>query len=48
MDIKRFEKLTAALVFFNPAFLASLDQAEKDYRAGRLKKIKSLKELRKK
>jgi len=47
MDIKKFEKLAADLGLFNPEFLKSLNRAEKDYRAGRFKKVKSLKELRK-
>jgi hypothetical protein len=47
MDIEKLEKLAAALGLFNPEFLKSLDRAEKDYRAGRIKKIKSLKELTK-
>jgi len=47
MDAEKFEKLAADLGLFNPEFLKSLDRAEKDYKAGRIKKIKSLKELRK-
>jgi len=47
MDIEKFERLAADLGFFNPEFLKSLSRAEKDYRAGRFKKVKSLKELRK-
>lgn len=47
MDAERFEKLAASLGFFSPEFLESLDRAEKDYKTGRIKKIKSLKELRK-
>ena len=47
MDAEKLEKLAAALGLFNPEFLKSLDQAERDYKAGRIKKIKSLKELRK-
>jgi len=47
MDIERLEKLIATLGLFNPEFLESLERAEKDYKAGRIKKIKSLKELRK-
>jgi len=46
MDVEKLEKLASALGFFNPEFLKSLDRAEKDYKAGRIKKIKSLKELR--
>jgi len=47
MDVEKFERLATDLGFFSPEFLKSLDRAEKDYRAGRFKKIKSLKELRK-
>ena len=47
MDAEKFEKLAASLGLFSPEFLKSLDRAEKDCRAGRIKKIKSLKELRK-
>jgi len=47
MDADRFEKLAASLGFFSDEFLESLRKAEKDYKAGRIKKIKSLKELRK-
>lgn len=48
MDADRFERLAANLGFFSPEFLASLSRAEKDLKAGRIRKIKSLKELRKK
>ena len=47
MDANKFERLAANLGFFSPEFLKSLNQSEKDYEAGRVKKIKSLKELRK-
>jgi len=47
MDSEKFERLAANLGLFNPEFLKSLERAEKDYKAGRIKKIKSLKELRK-
>jgi len=45
MDADKFERLAASLGFFSDDFLKSLDRAEKDYKAGRIKKIKSLKEL---
>lgn len=45
MNAEKFERLAASLGFFNPEFLNSLDQAEKDYKAGRIKEIKSFKEL---
>lgn len=47
MDVDRFEKLAASLGLFSDGFLNSLERAEKDHRAGRLRKIKSLKDLRK-
>ena len=47
MDADKFERLAANLGLFNPEFLESLDRAEKDYKADRITKIKSLKELRK-
>ena len=47
MDADKFERLAADLGLFSPKFLKSLNRAEKDYKAGRIKKIKSLKELRK-
>jgi len=47
MDADKFERLAADLGLFSPEFLKSLNRAEKDYKAGRIKKIKSLKELRK-
>lgn len=48
IDADQFERLSATLGLFNPEFLGSLDRAEKDYRAGRYRKVKSLKELRNK
>lgn len=47
LDKFTFERLAANFGFFNPGFLKSLERAERDYRFGRIKKIKSLKELRK-
>jgi hypothetical protein len=46
IDASRFERLAAVFGMFNSAFLASLVRAESDYRAGRTKSIRSLKELR--
>jgi len=46
MDADRFEKLAADFGFFSKDFLESLQQAEKDVKAGRVRKIRSLKELR--
>lgn len=45
-DVEEFEKLAALFGMFNPDFLKSLTRAEKDIKAGRVREIKSLKELR--
>lgn len=47
MNADKFEKLAGDFGFFNPEFLKSLNRAEKDYKTGRIKKISSLRELRK-
>jgi hypothetical protein len=46
MDAARFEKLAADFGFFSKDFLRSLERAEKDVKAGRVRRIKSLRELR--
>lgn len=46
IDANKFEKLAATFGFFNPDFLKSLNRAEKDFKNGSTKKIKSLRELR--
>jgi len=46
-DVEQFERLAAALNMFNPDFLKSLARSEKDYKEGRFKKLKSLKDLEK-
>ena len=48
LDAEKFERLVANFGFFSPEFLKSLKRAEKDFRAGRVSKLKSLKDLRKK
>lgn len=48
IDADKFEKLAASLGFFGKDFLKSLDRAEADYKAGRISKAKSLRELRRK
>lgn len=48
IDAGQFERLAAQFGFFGDDFLKSIDQAEKDIRAGRIRKIKSLRELRSK
>ena len=45
-DADKFERLAAAFGFFNPEFLKSLDRPEKDIKAGRAKRLRSLKDLR--
>ncbi len=47
LDTDKFEKLAALFGMFNPDFLKSVARAEKDYKAGRVIKLKSLKDLRK-
>ena len=44
-DADRFEQIAAALGMFSDDFLASMDRAEKDVKAGRVHKLKSLKDL---
>ena len=48
IDANRLERLAANLGFFSKDFLISLDEAEKDYSAGRTRKVRSLKGLRSK
>lgn len=47
-DVDQLERLAAVLGMFNPDFLKSIARAEKDIKAGRVREVKSLKELRKK
>lgn len=46
LDADKFEKLAAIFGLFNPDFLKSLAKAEKDIKAGRITKLRSLKDLR--
>ena len=46
LDADKFERLAANFGFFSNDFLKSVEQGEKDYTAGRIKKIRSLKDLR--
>ncbi len=46
LDADKFEKLAAIFGLFNPDFLKSLTRAEKDIKAGRVTKLRSLKDLR--
>jgi len=45
VDADRFERVAAALGMFSDEFLASLDRAERDIKAGRIHKAKSLADL---
>jgi len=47
MNADRFERLAAQLGFFSDSFLHSVDLAERDYRAGRVRTVRSLRALRK-
>ena len=46
MKADRFERLAAEFGFFGKEFLKSLERAEKDVKAGRIRKVQSLKQLR--
>lgn len=46
MDAEKFERLAANLGLFSPEFINSLAQAERDYKKGRIKMIKSLRALK--
>ena len=46
MDAERFERLAADFGLVGREFLASLARAERDIKADRLTKIKSLKDVR--
>ena len=45
MDANRLERLAADFGMLNPDFLKAVEQSERDYKAGRFRKIKSLREL---
>lgn len=45
INAEQFERLAAGFGMFNPDFLESVARAERDYSAGRFRKIKSLKEI---
>jgi hypothetical protein len=48
MDARHLKRFAAAFGLFSDEFLESVKRAEQDYRAGRIIKIKSLRDLRKK
>lgn len=45
LDANRLERLASNLGFYNHDFLKSVDKAERDYRAGRVREVASLSEL---
>ncbi len=45
-DADKFEKLAAVFGFLNPELIKRLDKAERDVKAGKIRKINSLKDLR--
>ena len=47
MDANRLEKLASMFGMYNPDFLDSLERAERDVKAGRVYKLRSLRDLRK-
>jgi len=47
IDRIRFERLVDSLGLFTPEVLTSLKQSEADIRTGRVKKLRSLRDLRK-
>lgn len=44
-DANRLEQIASALGFFTDSFKKNIDRAEADYRAGRVRRVKSLSEL---
>ena len=46
LDKFAFERLAASFGFFNPEFIKSIHRAEKNYTAGRVTKIRSLRDLK--
>ncbi len=46
IDRHGFERLADSLGFFSDEFISSIDRAEADIRVGRVKKLRSLRDLR--
>lgn len=46
VDRNAFERLADLFGYFRPEFLQSIDRAETDIKKGRVKKLRSLKDLR--
>ena len=47
LDADKLERVASSLGMYSSDFIESVERAEKDYKAGRIKRIFSLKELRK-
>ena len=47
LDADKLERVAASLGMYNPSFVESIERAEKDFNAGRTRKVNSLKELQK-
>ena len=45
-DADKLERLASACGWFHPEFIESVDRAEKDIRAGRMKVLRSFRDLR--
>ena len=45
-DADKFEKMAATFGFFSTEFIKDMEESEKDYKAGRVKRLRSLKDLR--
>ena len=48
LDADRLERLAANLGLYNPAFVESIERAERDFRTGHVRTISTLKEIRRK
>jgi len=46
MDAERFERMASDFGFFRPEFLESLDRAEQEISQKKIKRLRSLKDLR--
>ncbi len=46
LDAERFERLAADLGLFNSEFVASIERAEKEIREDKVRRLQSLKDLR--
>lgn len=46
IDANKLERIAASFGLFNPDFLESLDCAEKDVKSGRVRRLRSLADIR--